>query len=208
MNISAANLVKSSLKQLAYLEYVKKPKTVTQNMIDGNNYAIDISQGMIVEKRGTIKTNDFNLYFSIDAIHNDIAIEIKQVNRPDDNWFFTSSLIQSGLYNTLLSEVKFLDTPVFMVQQGHKYEVLDLKNNPLRYFILMYGNQKWIVGKSNLIMAHFLIKAQELSRLVDKKDFTYAMEYASKWDAEYKFKEEYLLNSLYYKCITKNSNHV
>ena len=201
MNISASSIVKMSLKQLAYLELSNKQKTITQGMLDGNKYAKKLCDKMdYQEKRGTVKTKKFKIFFSVDAIQSDIAIEIKHVNDNTQTWFLIKSIIQSSLYASLLKEVKYLDTPYFMIQKGHQNEIINLNDNPIRYFILMFGKQKILVEPSSRVLAHYIIKAQELANIL-KLDFSSAMKRAEKWDAIYKFKEDYLLKSITYKYI-------
>lgn len=201
MNILASSIVKMSLKKIAYIELSNKQKTITQGMLDGNKHAEKLSNKMdYQEKRGTIKTKDFKMFFSVDAIQSDIAIEIKHINENTQTWFLINSIIQSSFYASLLKEVKYLDTPYFMIQQGHQNEIINLDDNPIRYFILMFGKQKILVEPSSRVLAHYMIKAQELVNVL-KLDFTSAMKRAEKWDAIYKFKEDYLLKSITFKYI-------
>jgi hypothetical protein len=197
IHISAANLIKSSLKQMLYIHYTNKERIATPGQLAGNDHAYNVANNMIQEKRGTLRCKDFNIYFTIDAITADIAIEIKHITRSPELWMLHSSIMQSSFYASLLKYVNYLDTPAFRLSQGYKQERIELNDNPIRYYVLMFGDDKYIIEPSSKVFNHYLLKASLFRTLALKKDFTYAMNKATEWDSEYKFKE----NNLYIDTI-------
>jgi hypothetical protein len=203
ISISAAMLVKNSMKQMVFIE-LKGKRKISDNMITGDNHAESITKNMHQELGGSLKTNNFTIHFSVDGIVYNTAIEVKHVRDIDevDSWFLNNSIIQSSFYAELLKHTNKLRTSYFRIVQGYKSVERSLIEWPIYYFVLMFGNDKYLISGSKKVFAHFVIKANEYSNIMksivvtDRLSVTNAFERAVKWDNIYKMKEDYLLKSI------------
>lgn len=201
MNLGASTLIKSSLCQMVYFAKKKKERKVTKAQIKGNKHAEKISKGLSQELRGTFYHELFQLFFVIDALDNNIAFEIKNIEGDYEEWFFKSSLIQSSFYFHLIKQVKYLDTPAFRKKEGYQDQFVDLLENPIDTFILQFGDISYYVEDSKEIFNHYINKAKKFINIVDC-EWEEALYLSKKWDAKYKFKEVDLFKVNYQKLET------
>lgn len=204
MNISTSMLIKSSLTQLVYLYKKKQNKPVSKAQIDGNKHAEKVSKGLAQELRGCITKEKYKLYFCLDAIENNTAIEIKNVNDMNDypDWYLNNSLLQTSLYFTMLNKVKYLDTPKFRIKEGFDNVFYDLTESPITNFELWFGTDKYQVSTSNKVLEFYKNKAKLFSELVIL-DWDNALYHSKKYDFKYKFKEwDLLKQSIKYNKLT------
>ena len=201
--LGAAQLVKNSMKHTLYTTINNKPKVVTEIMNNGDKYADIVTAHMHKELRGTVKTKDFTVFFCVDGIYANTAVEVKHVEDPNnvENWFFIMSALQTSFYASLLKEVTYLDTPAFMLDKGYPEMIRDLKEWPIYNYLMIFGKNKFLVEPSQKVFAHYMIKAQEIARLLkyvynkpyNSNDVNMVYNYAAKWDEIYNKKEYYLM---------------
>jgi hypothetical protein len=197
MIISAANLIKQSMKQMVYFHFNKSKPQPSQRMIDGTAYQ-DKFNFDHKERRGIYTVNDINIFFSIDGIHGDIAYEIKHIDH-NLQWLVNMSIIQTSFYHSLLHKVSSLDTPKFMTDKEHPYYIMDLNSNKINYYLLVTKDSKYAVEPSKQVFYHYVYKALLLNKIING-DYDHYDE-AAKWDNLFKHKEHYLLKHINYKPI-------
>lgn len=195
MNISASLLIKSSLTQLVYKTKKKESYKVTKQQKDGNNYAEQVSKGLAQEMRGSYVTDNYTIFFCIDALKENTGIEIKYIK--DENnyplWYLHSSILQSVFYATLIKKVNYLDTPKFRIKEGYEQVFYDLKDNPIDKFELWFGEHiKLQVERSNDVLKYYKDKADLLVQY-SKLPWDEAMYLSKKYDIMHKFKDWSLL---------------
>jgi hypothetical protein len=201
-NLSASQLIKSSLAQMVYLTKRRIQKPVTKAQIEGNKYAEQVSKGLPQELRGTVRYDMFTIFFCLDALGGDTAMEIKNVEGEYEDWYFKSSLIQTSLYFSLLDKVSYLDTPAFRRKEGYDEIFVDLKENPIHHYHLLFGEHFVLsVSKNEDVYKHYIRKAYMFCEAM-AHDWEEAMYTAKKWDSKYKFKELDLFTVDYEKLNT------
>ena len=199
--ISASDLVKKSMAQMVYLHLTKTTNKPTPAQINGDLYASNFIGTETKEKRGMIRHKDFIIFFCIDMVVADVAVEIKSTQFDIKEWYFNQSIVQSSLYAYFITLVKKLDTPKFMVNKGAKYEVIDLYTDPIRYYTLKFGDSIYLIEKSIHVMYFYLRKAVFFKNCIEL-DFTQAITKAKEWDNEYKFKDHIdLITKIKYKKL-------
>lgn len=198
MHFSAADLVKRSASQIAYLTFNKIKPEATPGQYKGEAYqeaVIHDIKEMSSERRGTYMHNDHHIHFCIDGVKDNLFIEIKKVDNEDEypQWYLESSIMQSVFYTTLLHDVKKLVTPTFKVKEGYlQYDTVLDHTRPI-YFELWFGNKTYRVTKSHKIRKMYLDKVDVIAKTINSNDWSYVRQY----DSVYKHKEFLLMKPRY-----------
>ena len=170
-----------------FMEHPEKRPQPTQNQFDGCKYQDSVANTLPnligEEMRSTCKFDDIFINFCHDIVCEDKIIETKNVkeDRPTEDWFFESSVLQCAVYQSLLklSDGK-VTTAEFFVRQGHERVEKEINTN-LPYY-LYFGEDKYLVTVSNpLAIANFILekaraatdwnKAREFDFVYKRKEF-------------------------------------
>jgi len=200
MKFSASELVKRSAAQLLYKEIKRIEWASTPRQKRGNDYADEIvlKEEASAEKRGIVPIGDNLLFFCIDMVRDNLFVEIKMVEDEDstEDWYLTSSIVQSTFYASLLEKVKTLDTPKFRKKEGFKQEIMAVPDD--FRFELWFGNQHFEIKPNDKILNHYMDKANLVYKSIPDKDF----DACRLFDLKYKHKEFDIFRP-YFKLITK-----
>jgi len=198
MFFSASQLVKSSASQILYFKTKKYKPEVTKNQIIGNKHADKIvkQQKAASEKRGIVKTKDFNILFSIDMLKDNLAVEIKNVVGEYEQWYLESSILQSTFYYTMLLQCKTLDTPKFRQIEGYPQEIVNIPDNI--DFQLWFGDNKYQIFADYNVFSFYKDKAKVIFNSLNPIDY----DNVRTFDKIYKFNEYKHLKPHYEKIIT------
>lgn len=189
MNFSASDLIKKSAAQILYKEVKKIEWKKTNRQYRGNEYAEEIvkKENASSERRGCIVVENCNLFFCIDMLKDNLAVEIKMIENSYEDWYLHSSILQATFYYTALSKVKTLYTPKFKLKEGYKQEATSIPSN--LEFQLWFGDDKYKIFTNEDIYNHYVKKMKLIHDCLNPINF----EDCRKFDNHYKFKEFNLL---------------
>lgn len=200
-SISLSDLIKKSARQLCYLRKNKVIQPATEAQIEGNKIAIERTQSLYAEMRGTFSTDNITIYYAIDEVQvNDKAaclIEHKHIRNMDEVelWYRNASLLQTAVYQAFskVNKNTLLETATFFVKEGNPKLEIDLKNRYIRSE-LHFGTEIYSVLVNNpQDIVNFYIQK---SNMINDYDL------ASDWDKKYKHREfDYLHNHITYRLI-------
>ena len=188
INISASELVKSSLAQMVYLMYNDDKRVVTDRQLQSVEYQKEF-KFEYEEMIGCYKPSLFYLNFSIDGIDNNVGYEVKMTNNDAPAWLFKMSVIQSSFYYMLIKHVTYLSTAKFHVKAGNEPQTIYLNNYPIDKFILIYGTKRYEVSMCDELFDFYINKLKYLESCIMLNDLTKSIEMARQWDAQFKKKE-------------------
>ena len=190
-NISAANLIKQSCKQICYFRKKKEFAKPTQKQQRGIEHQEKVSISEYKEMRGCYETTKHLIFFSFDEvlIHENKLIlkEHKMVEGSYEDWYEQYSILQTAVYHqlALMQEKKELFTAKFFQKQGYTTKYLNYEDKQL-VSILSMGEKKLFSVKP--------LSTEIVSYFVKKLEASYSYETAEQWDIKYKFKDWQQLN--------------
>lgn len=190
-NISVANLMRQSAKQICYFRKRKENKPVTEAQKKGVEWQEKVSISEYREMRGCYETEKHLLFFSVDEVLvNNTSItfkEHKNIQGPIEDWYKEYCLLQTAVYHQLglMQEKKELFTAKFFQKQRFTDKYLNYENKEIKS-LLSLGEKVFysVAPKSTELVKYFLRKLEH----------TYGYEEAEEWDRQFKFKDWKQLN--------------
>lgn len=198
IHISAAMLVKSSMKALVYKELNKVPTEATPGILKGREWEDKVSDPRAFrEMRGSVYTDDYALHFSWDNVREDtkhiMCTEIKQIrNYPPKAWYAWNGFIQVALYAGLTFDVDELVTATFAKERYGEKKV-NLKQPKPLVFRFLFQEHYFEVQPSFEIVGFYHGKAKTYAKAITAGDPQRSYDIADQWDEKYKHKDWKLL---------------
>ena len=192
---SAKDLCTRSCMQIRFFSENpdKRPKA-NQNIAYGESFQHKIAEsveGLIGEEmRGTYVGEGVIINFSNDIVTDKSVIEVKSVSydRPVEEWYLKSSLLQCAVYSSLLRKTDgSLVTAKFFTDMGNP--CVETKISNLSDYLLVFGNDRYSVRVKD---------ADSIVRfIVRKANASLTWEGARRFDSEYKHREYDVLSSYF-----------
>ena len=161
-----------------FSEYPELRPKPNSNMEYGQTYQHKVAlwvEGLIGEEmRGTYIQDDICINFSNDIVCNDRIIEVKSISedRPTEEWYFNSSILQCAIYKSLIekSDGK-LKTATFFTELGNP-SIETVVKNDIDY-ILLFGTTPYKINvtDSDKIVDFIIEKAKSTLTWEDAKIF-------------------------------------
>lgn len=206
IQISLADLIKKSAKQICYIRQHQKqyPSNDNHKYIMNDElkkyYNMRGTYEAVVKvvTNGTIEDMQFNINYVFDTIEvNDLSslfIEQKNITGSIEPWYKQSCLVQTATYLAFAKANKnrILQTAAYAIDSGEPCLKLDIGNKFLRSELRLDKRTAYFVyvGDPEKIIQYYIEKAMHTFNYND----------AEKWDAKHKHKDfDFLHSSITYR---------
>ena len=201
VHISAAALVKSTLKAKVYRHLNPAPDKVTEGMKKGQSFEdLVIEKDAFREMRGTYLLGEDKLHFSWDSVEvgkkHLFFTEVK-MNKDETTpaaWYVWSTFAQVAFYSYLTTQVDKLVTATFARERFGDH-LITLDKGKKYNFRLIFGDYYFEIEPSKYVFDFYHKKALQYLRAISQDNSNDAYTIAGAWDGEYKHKEWKLLKN-------------
>lgn len=141
------------------------------------HYIASKTDGLIGEEmRGSYIQDNICINFANDIVTNDYILETKSVSkdRPVEDWYFNSSILQCAIYKSLLSKCGGeLVTATFFIELGNP--LIKTKVKPNIDYLLHFGEDTYKINVTDTdrIIDFILRKAKASLTWTEAKNFDY-----------------------------------